>query len=133
MLSFGMRVPVPPVTVSRQLPALPGRAWSVTLSGTLAETAAAKPRAAIAAGRSTTRSIHIARRVTVASRSRVSHQNGSAGAVMPVTLSAVEQCEAITDQSARSACGDLACTRSTHRSSSGPAVGGEAVFSGVSS
>ena len=35
----------------------------------------------------------------------------------PLTLSVVELCEAMTDQRARSVSGDLACTRSTHRSS----------------
>ena len=51
----------------------------------------------------------------VASRSAVSHQNGSLGAVSAVTVRATEECEAITDQSARSASGVAACTRSTSR------------------
>ena len=41
----------------------------------------------------------------VASRSAVSHQNGSFGAVSAVTVRATEECEAITDQRARSVSG----------------------------
>src|ERR1700761_1505382 len=79
-LPFGARTALPRATVSSQLPALPGRSLSARRSGTRTETAGGKPRAAIAAGASTTRSIHNERRLLVASRSVVSHQNGASGA-----------------------------------------------------
>jgi hypothetical protein len=85
-----------------------------------AQAAGGNPRAATAAGPSTTRSIHIERREMVASRSAVSHQNGSSGAASAVTVRVTEECEAITDQRARSASGVTAWTRSTNSRPCGP-------------
>ena len=79
--------------MSSQRPELAGRASSAMASGTVSDTAAGKPRAAMAAGASTTRSIHIERCCTSASRSRVSHQNASAGPTRAYTRSAIEACE----------------------------------------
>src|SRR6185312_12873120 len=76
----GSSVPAPPATLSCQRPELAGRTSSTMPSGTLSEVAAGNPRAAMAAGASTTRSIHSDRCAMSASRSRVSHQRaGRAG------------------------------------------------------
>ena len=111
-------MPLPSLTDSCQRPELAGRVRSLMTSGSDSETAGGKPRAAMAAGASTTRSIHMERLTIVASRSLVSHQNGSFGAVYRLTVEAVEECEAITDQSARRLSGDTACRCSTNRASS---------------
>src|ERR1700733_8734211 len=146
---FWIRMPLPSLTDSCQRPELAGRVRSLMTSGTDSETPGGKPRAATAPGASTTRSIHMERLAVVASRSLVSHpdgppgasttrsihmerlaivasrslvshQNGSSGAVYRLTVEAVEECEATTDQSARRLSRDAACRCSTNTASSPP-------------
>src|ERR1700733_10821563 len=117
---FWIRMPLPSLTDSCQRPELAGRVRSLMTSGTDSETPGGKPRAATARVASTTRSIHMERLAIVASRSLVSHQNGSSGAVYRLTVDAVEECEATTDQSARRLSRDAACRCSTNTASSPP-------------
>src|ERR1700733_9831977 len=117
---FWIRLPLPSLTDSCQRPEVAGRVRSLMTSGTDSETPGGKPRAATAPGASTTRSIHMERLAIVASRSLVSHQNGSSGAVYRLTVEAVEECEATTDQSARRLSRDAACRCSTNTASSPP-------------
>ena len=51
-----------------------------------------------------------------ASRSWVSHQNGSSGAIRNRTVPTIDAWEAMTDHSARTVSADAPCTRSTNRS-----------------
>ena len=126
---------MPSVTVSCQRPELAGRVWSLISSGTLTRdrrrgSRGRRPRPAT----STTRSIHIERLADrgVALPGEPPERVVRRG-VQPLTVSAVEECEAITDQSARSA---LAVTWRARAPRTGvvaaavPAVGGEAVVRG---
>ena len=60
-----------------------------------------KPRAAMAAGASTTRSIHISRRDSATSGSGTSQVTGSSGPTKARTRSTIVPCEARIDHNAR--------------------------------
>src|SRR5580700_473405 len=109
--------PLPPLTFSRHRPELAGLAVSVIRSGTSRSTAAGKPRAAIAATGSTTRSIQSSWSTMSATGSLVSHHTGSAGPTLARTVSAIQQYEATTAHSARTVCSDSPTANCTNSSS----------------
>jgi hypothetical protein len=87
---------------------LAGLVRSSSRSTAVSPAAAGKPRAAIAAGTSTSRSIHRCRCDTSTSGSLVSQLSGSLGPTWARTVLAIEACDAMTPQIARAVCSDPA-------------------------